>query len=58
MWTIHPIEVNLGLVRAYYLQEKFGSAFLSVDVLRSVAETDEETATGALLARACSGEAR
>ncbi len=38
-------EVNLGLVRAYYLQEKFGSAFLSVDVLRVVADTDEETAT-------------
>ena len=37
-------EVNLGLVRAYYLQEKFGSAFLMVDVLKSLAETDQEIA--------------
>ncbi len=36
--------VNLGLVRAYYLQEKFGSAFLRVELLKSLAETDEEIA--------------
>lgn len=38
-------EANLGLVRAYYAQGKYGSAFLKVEVLKSVAETDEETAT-------------
>jgi tetratricopeptide (TPR) repeat protein len=37
-------DINLGLVRGYYLQEKFGSAFLKVEVLNSVADTDEETA--------------
>ncbi len=37
-------EINLGLVRGYYLQEKFGSAFLKVEVLNSLAETDEQTA--------------
>lgn len=38
-------EANLGLVRVFYAQGKFGSAFLKVEVLKSVAETDEETAT-------------
>ena len=38
-------EVNLGLLRAYYLQEKFGSAFLKAEALKSLAETDQETAT-------------
>ncbi len=37
-------EVNLGLLRAYYLQEKFGSAFQKAEALKSLAETDEETA--------------
>ncbi|MBI5963104.1 MAG: tetratricopeptide repeat protein, partial [Chloroflexi bacterium] len=37
-------DINLGLVRGYYLQEKFGSAYLKVEVLKSVAETDEQTA--------------
>ncbi len=37
-------DVNLGLVRAYYLQEKFGNAFLKVEALKSLAETDEQTA--------------
>jgi len=37
-------EVNLGLVRVYYLQEKFGSAFLKVEALKSMAKTDEQTA--------------
>jgi tetratricopeptide (TPR) repeat protein len=36
--------VNLGLVRAYFIQEKFGSAFLKAEALKSLAETDEETA--------------
>ena len=37
-------DVNLGLVRGYYLQEKFGSAFLQVEVLKNYAETDQQTA--------------
>ncbi len=37
-------EVNLGLARAYFVQEKFGSAFLKAEALKSLAETDEETA--------------
>ena len=37
-------EINLALLRAYYLQEKFGSAFLKAEALKSLAETDEETA--------------
>ncbi len=37
-------EVNLGLLRTYYLQEKFGSAFLKAEAIKSLAETDEETA--------------
>ncbi len=37
-------DVNLGLVRAYYLQEKFGSAFLRVEVLKSLAKNDKEKA--------------
>ena len=37
-------EINLALARGYYIQEKFGSAFLKVEVLKSVADTDEETA--------------
>lgn len=36
--------INLGLLRAYYLQEKFGSAFQKAEMLKSVAETDKETA--------------
>ncbi len=37
-------EVNLALTRAYYLQEKYGSAFLRVEAITSLAETDEQTA--------------
>ena len=37
-------EANLGLVRAFYMQDKFGSAFLQVEVLKSVAKTDEQKA--------------
>jgi tetratricopeptide (TPR) repeat protein len=37
-------DVNLALVRAYFMQEKFGSAFLKVEACKSLAKTDEETA--------------
>ncbi|MBI5945654.1 MAG: tetratricopeptide repeat protein [Chloroflexi bacterium] len=37
-------DINLGLVRGYYIQEKFGSAFLKVEVLNSLAETDQQVA--------------
>ena len=37
-------EVNLGLVRAYFLQEKFGSTYVQAEILNSLAKTDEETA--------------
>ncbi len=37
-------EINLALVRAYYLQEKFGSAFQKVEACRSLAKTDEQVA--------------
>ncbi|MEW6403824.1 MAG: tetratricopeptide repeat protein [Chloroflexota bacterium] len=37
-------EINLALVRVYYLQEKFGSAFQRVEACRVLAETEEETA--------------
>lgn len=37
-------EINLALVRAYFVQEKFGTAFLKVEALKSLAETDEQTA--------------
>lgn len=35
---------RLGLARAYYLDEKFGTAFLQIDIAKSLAETDEEQA--------------
>jgi len=37
-------EANLGLIRVFYLQEKFGSAFLKVEALKSLAKTDEQKA--------------
>jgi len=37
-------DINLGLARAYFIQEKFGSAFLKTEALKSLAETDEQTA--------------
>jgi tetratricopeptide (TPR) repeat protein len=37
-------DVNLALAHAYYLQEKFGNAFLRIEATRSLAETDEQTA--------------
>jgi tetratricopeptide (TPR) repeat protein len=36
--------VRFGLTRGYYAQEKFGSAFLQVEAMRTFAETDEERA--------------
>jgi len=36
--------VNLGLARAYYLQEKFGSAFLRIEAMEALAETEEQIA--------------
>ncbi|MCA2001612.1 MAG: tetratricopeptide repeat protein [Chloroflexi bacterium] len=36
--------VSLGLARAYFIQEKFGSAYLRAEVLKSLAKTEEETA--------------
>ena len=37
-------DINLGLARAYYLQEKFGSAFLKIEETRVRAESDEQEA--------------
>jgi tetratricopeptide (TPR) repeat protein len=37
-------DVNLGLVRAYFLNETFGTAFLKVEALASLADTDQQTA--------------
>ncbi len=38
-------DINLGLVRGYYIQEKFGSAFQKADVIKTLAKTDEQIAT-------------
>lgn len=35
-------DVNFGLARAYYAQEKFGSAFQRIEPARAFAKTDEE----------------
>ena len=37
-------DASLGLVRAYYGAEKFGSAFLNVEAMKLVVETDEQNA--------------
>lgn len=37
-------DVNLGLVRAYFVNETFGTAFLKVERLASLAKTDEQKA--------------
>ena len=37
-------NVNLGLVRVYFLQEKFGTAFQKVEALQALTTTDEEIA--------------
>lgn len=37
-------DVNLGLVRAYFLNETFGTAFIKVETLKSIAETEEQDA--------------
>ncbi len=35
---------NLALLRGYFAAEKYGSAFLQVEALKSLSETDEDTA--------------
>ncbi|MCL4268454.1 MAG: tetratricopeptide repeat protein [Anaerolineales bacterium] len=35
---------RLGLARAYYLDERFGTAFLQIDIAKSLTETEEEQA--------------
>jgi len=37
-------EISLALARGYLIQEKFGSAFLRAEVLKSLAKTDKEMA--------------
>ena len=37
-------DVNLGLARAYFIQEKFGSAYVQAEILKSLAKTDEQIA--------------
>jgi tetratricopeptide (TPR) repeat protein len=37
-------DANLALLRGYFAAEKYGSAYLQVEALDSLAETDEETA--------------
>ncbi len=37
-------EVRLGYARAYYMDEKFGSAFQQIEVAQNLAESDEEKA--------------
>ncbi|MFN8411663.1 MAG: tetratricopeptide repeat protein [Anaerolineales bacterium] len=37
-------ETNLGLAQAYYLQGTFGNAYLKLDSMKSLAETDEQKA--------------
>jgi cytochrome c-type biogenesis protein CcmH/NrfG len=37
-------SVNLGLLRVYYIQEKFGNAFLKAETLKSLTTTDRERA--------------
>lgn len=37
-------DVNLGLARAYFIQEKFGSTFVQAEKLKSLAKTDEQVA--------------
>jgi tetratricopeptide (TPR) repeat protein len=37
-------DINIGLARAYYLQEKFGSAFLRIEATKSLAESDQQVA--------------
>ncbi|MBL8050295.1 MAG: tetratricopeptide repeat protein [Anaerolineales bacterium] len=50
-------EARLGYARAYYIDEKFGSAFLQVEIAQNLAKTDREKAL-ALYWRAKSQEGR
>jgi len=56
-FTDETFEIKIGLVRAYYAQEKFGSAYQQSEGAMSLAEGDEETAL-ALYWRALSNEGR
>ena len=46
MVSFYPedFEINLAIVRAYYIREKFGTAELSLPKAESLAETDEQKA--------------
>lgn len=37
-------EINFAIMRINYIQEKFGTAYLKAESLKSLAETDEQTA--------------
>jgi tetratricopeptide (TPR) repeat protein len=38
------LDIKIGLTRSYYLQEKYGSAFLQIESARSLARTSQERA--------------
>ena len=50
-------EINLGLARAYFKQEKYGSTYVRAEALKSLAKTDKQTAV-ALYWHALSQEKR
>ena len=37
-------EINFGLARGYFMQEKFGTAFQKIEAVKALAKTDEQTA--------------
>lgn len=38
-------DINLGLTRAFYMQEQYGNAYLQIETTKSLAESDEQKAT-------------
>lgn len=38
------LDIKIGLTRAFYMQEKFGSAFLQIEAARALAKTNPERA--------------
>jgi tetratricopeptide (TPR) repeat protein len=38
------LEIKLGLTRSYYMQEKYGSAFLQIEAARSLTRTNQDRA--------------
>lgn len=38
------LEIKIGLTRAFYLQEKFGSAFLQIEAAKSLVKSNQERA--------------